>query len=109
MLQKSDFIRNPLDSLAYYSQNFSIVTKWDGKYTYIMQVTDERKKSVVETIEVVDYFNDWDFLSDEEELPILKKLDVVFEKTKTKYIFDKDNLLSSSCTCEGKCLNCSHR
>lgn len=108
MLKESDFTYgNPLDRFTYYSPTFSIVTKWDGKYKYTMEVFDERRKSLVETIEVEDEFNYWDFYAEEEDVHVLDRLDDVFEQTKTKYIFDRNNVLASSCLCKGKCANCA--
>lgn len=101
-----------LDSLAYYSQFVSIITKWDGEYIYTIEVYNEKTKKVVETVEVDTYWQfyskPYDLFSEDFDIDDPDPLDIVtrnFEMVKTKYIFDYDNVLNL-CTCNKRCVDC---
>lgn len=64
-------VSTAVDLLAYYSQNFTIKTEWDGRRMYTISVYDEKDKKVLEVVEM---------------RAELRDVESTFEELKTKYI-----------------------
>lgn len=89
MKRSPDFQKWPtllsIDLLRYNSKLFNIVTDWDGGTAFTIVVSDEKTKKVLEISEVKTiYYN------------FINAVDTEFNRLKTKWIFDYDNVLSAS-------------
>lgn len=89
MRRSPDFQKWPtllsINLLRYNSKLFNIVTDWDGGTVFTIVVSDEKTKKVLEISEVkTTYYNSLNAVTTE------------FNRLKTKWIFDYDNVLSAS-------------
>lgn len=69
-------------ALRYHSKTFNIITDWDGGSAYTLTVSDARTGKVIE-VQEQRYTDEY-------------RVQPHFNRLKTKYIFDYDNVLSAS-------------